>query len=235
MNEERKYFGMTLRQVGILGGLAGIFILLVCISGWFVLRNIRLGFSQPPTQAPTPTFTLTPLTAPTITPTITQTPVPYEQLIPNGWVQYKTGLVEIWLPPNFKKADASLLGDISNLAIPELVLSEVKSKTSLYNMLAGISYEPLVGDSFDSFLDGKLAQIPPDIRLTERRKISLNAQDVVRLMFEFRSNNTYVDDLTYVFQDGGTVWYVEYIAQINEFYDNLPIFEQSAKTFRIVR
>lgn len=235
MNEERKYFGMPIRQVGILAGLVGILVLLVCVGGWSILRNSRSGLSQPPTQAPTPTLTLTPLTAPTITPTITQTPVPYEQLIPDGWVQYKTALVEIWLPPNFKKADPSLLGELADLAVPELVLSEVKSKSSLYNMVAGVSYEPLVGDSFNKFLDGQLAQVPPDILLVERRKISLNAQDVVRLTFEFRTSNTDVNDLTFVFQDGGTIWYVQYIAQINEFYDTLPIFEQSAKTFRIVR
>jgi len=39
----------------------------------------------------------------------------------------------------------------------------------------------------------------------------------------------------YVIQDGTAVWFVEYVAQINEFYDTLPSFERSAQTFRIVR
>ena len=54
-------------------------------------------------------------------------------------------------------------------------------------------------------------------------------------MFETRYNNLDVNDLTYVFQDGSTIWYVEYIAQINEFFEMLSVFEKSAQTFRVVR
>ncbi|NTW13349.1 MAG: hypothetical protein HGA30_08580, partial [Anaerolineales bacterium] len=52
---------------------------------------------------------------------------------------------------------------------------------------------------------------------------------------ELRANNIDINDMVYVFLDGDTVWYVEYVAQISEFFENLPVFEQSIKTFRPVK
>jgi hypothetical protein len=57
----------------------------------------------------------------------------------------------------------------------------------------------------------------------------------VRITFELRVETVDVNELVYVFQDGSAVWMVAYVAQINEFYDMLPTFEQSAKTFRTVK
>jgi hypothetical protein len=152
------------------------------------------------------------------------TPIPYEQLIPNGWKQFKTELVEIWLPSSFKPIKTSE-GE-------ELALQGATSKNSLYKMMATVSYEPLTGGSLDEHLDSALLKLDPLIRLTERRKVSLNATDAVRMTFEGRVETVDVNQLTYAIQDGGTVWFVYYTAQINEFYEMLPIFEQSAKTFR---
>jgi len=235
MNQNRKYFGMTVAQIGVLGGLAGCAFLLFCVTGLLVLRNRSGSASQSvaPTSAPQSTATLT--IPPTQTATITPTPIPYEQLIPAGWKQFKTGLVELWLPPNFVEANKSVLGDISNLAVPDLIITEAKSKSSLYNMLVVVSFEPLVGESLDAFLDGELAKIPQQARVADRRKVYVNSTEAVRLLFEIRVNSVDFNDLTYVFLDGGTVWYVEYFAEINEFYNMLPNFESSAKTFRVVK
>jgi len=236
MSQNRKYFGMTSAQVGILVVLGAVACILFAFTGWFMLGgSVRLPFSKAPGNTPTPQLTPTIFVLPTITPTITPTPVPYEQLIPNDWKQFKSELVEIWLPPSFKVANKSILGDTTGLAIPELVMSGAVDKSSLYKMIVGVSYEPLVGDSLDAYLDGQLAGVSQQSRLVERRKVSVNSTEAVRLMFEIRVNNTDINDLTYVFQDGGTVWYVEYAAQINEYYEMLPLFEQSAETFRIVR
>jgi hypothetical protein len=55
-------------------------------------------------------------------------------------------------------------------------------------------------------------------------------------MFEGRSSdNLNTNDLLFVIQDGATVWYVKYSAEITEFYELLPVFEESIKTFRMVR
>jgi len=59
---------------------------------------------------------------------------------------------------------------------------------------------------------------------------------VTRLIFGGRKgNNIDLSELTYVIQDGGTIWYVQYSAELSEFYEMLPTFEASALTFRFVR
>lgn len=226
MTQNRKTFGMTSMQLAILAGLGGAACLLFAVTGWLVFGgSLNIGFSRPPTETATPVLTPTIYVIPTFTPTVTPTPIPYEQLIPNGWKQFKTELVELWLPPSFKavKKDA------------DEELSLEGSNSPLYNMRVGVSFKPLVGDSLDAFLDAELLKLDPQIRLVERRTVSVNGTDAVRIMFEARIETVDVNQLTYVFQDGGTVWFVIYIAQINEFYEMLPTFEQSAETFRVVR
>lgn len=228
MTQNRKILGMTSTQVGILIGLAALVCILFAVILWMMFGgNIQLPSFSSPQITTTPQVTSTPVVLPTITPTATLTPVPYEQLIPNGWKQFKTELVEIWLPPYFKTVDKSE-GE-------ELSLQGVSSKNSLFNVLAAVSFEPLNGDSLDAHLDTALLKLDPMTRLTERRKVSLNSTDAVRMMFEARIQTVDVTQLTYAFQDGGTVWIVYYIAQINEFYELLPIFEQSVKTFRMAQ
>lgn len=235
MQQNRKIFGISLSQLGILAGLAGAACLLFGLAGWFVLRGNSGLLARAPQNTPVPRATSTMIVIPTLTPTQTPTAVPYEKLIPSGWQQFKTGLIEIWLPSSFKPGDPKLLGDSMNFAVPELIISGATSKSSLYQMLVTVSYEPLTVDSLDAFLDSKIAKFPPEIRVAERRKVTVNSTDAVRFVFETRSNNIDIEILAYVFLDGSTVWYAEYGAQINEFYEMLPTFEESVKTFRIVR
>jgi hypothetical protein len=172
---------------------------------------------------------------PTLTPTITPTPLPYEQLIPAGWNQYETSLVEIWLPSNFKLADNRTVNTTAGFALPELLIAEVPSKSSAYTMLVAVSYDLLTGDSLDKFLDAKFPSLPYQARVSDRRTVYVNTVEARRIVVEFRINNIDYNDMVYVFLDGQTVWYVEYVAQISEFFDNLPIFEQSIQTFRTVK
>ena len=46
MTENRKYFGMTTTQLGILGGLAAAACLVFAVTGWFVFRG-GFNFSRP--------------------------------------------------------------------------------------------------------------------------------------------------------------------------------------------
>jgi hypothetical protein len=236
MTQNRNYFGMTPTQIGILAALAGTACLLFGFAGWFVLRGNANLFGRASQTIPVPQSTSTPFLMPTLAATKIPTAVPYEMLIPDGWVQFKTGLVEIWLPTEFKQADPSTFRDSADLAMPELFMREASSDSSLYQMLVMISYEPLTADSLDAYLNTEITKLPSTIRVAERRKVLVNSTEVVRFVFETRSdNNIDINDMAYVFLDGSTVWYVEYVAQINEFYEMLSTFEQSVKTFRFVR
>ena len=236
MPQNRNYFGMTPTQIGILAGLAGIACLIFGMAFWFFFRGSFNPSARVPENIAVSQSTSTPFVMPTHVPTQTPTGVPYEMLIPDGWMQFKTGLVEIWLPAEFKQADPSVFHDSADLAMPELFMRESTSDSSLYQMLVMISYEPLSGDSLDTYLDTETAKLPSTIRVAERRKVIVNSSEIVRFVFETRTDNQIdVNDMAYVFLDGSTVWFVEYVAQINEFYEKLSTFEQSVKTFRIVR
>ncbi|NWG33290.1 MAG: hypothetical protein HXY42_02515 [Chloroflexi bacterium] len=236
MNDGQRIMGMTRMQVGIVAGMAGALILLLCAGGWLVLRGNPLAAKAPnwtPTHAPTVTPVV--VVTPTVNPTITPTPIPYEQLIPAGWKHYQTPLVEIWLPDNFKLADKKTKNITAGFARNELLITEIPSKSSAYTMLVSVSYDLMTGDSLDAFLEAKIPTLPYQARVADRRMAYVNTVEARRIVVEFKINNIDYNDLIYVFLDGSTVWYVEYVAQINEFFENLPVFEESIKTFRVVR
>jgi len=239
MTRDRKYFGMTLQQLGILGGMLVVGCFLFCVVGILVLRRGVSALTSRPVQqvnTPAPQSLPTLAVTPTLAPTSTPTPLPYDQLIPAGWTQYKTALIELWLPTGFKKADPKAVTGISgNAVVMELALIST-SKSYTYKPTISVSYEPLTTDTLEHFVDQKLANIPAEINLAERKKVSNNSVDAYRLLFEGRTGtNVNTNDLLFIFQDGGTVWYVKYSAEIVDFYELLSVFEQSVKTFRIVR
>ena len=85
MDLNKKYFGMTVTQIGILAGLAVLALVLFCVVGSLVFGKVS-GSSAP--DAATATLTLQPtvtmVTTPTLTTTPESTPLPYESLIPAG-------------------------------------------------------------------------------------------------------------------------------------------------------
>ncbi len=232
MTQDRKYLGMTVQQLGILAGLVVLVCLIFGVMGSLAFRRGLGLFARAPQPTPVVQLTATIVIPPTVTPTGTATPIPYEQLIPYGWTQHKTQLMEIWMPPDFKQAAPNAVSAVAgNSVYLNLGLVSSLSKSS-YPVSLSVSYEPLTANTLDEFLKVKLSNIPMDINMVENRKVSINSKDAVRLMFEGKRDNLDVNDLLFVFQDGGTVWYVKYSAEIKEFYEQLPNFEESVKTFR---
>ena len=234
MMQDRKYFGMSVRQLGILGGLAVVACLLFGLTGWLFLRRGLSSLSNSPASTPVTESTPTPFSLPTQMSTVTLTPVPYEQLIPTGWDQHHTTLVELWLPVGYEStgSNATAFGS-GNSVVSELSLAAASS--TAHKIYVSVSYEPLTADSLDAFMDGRLANVPPEVNLSDRRKVSINATEVYRLMLEWQDSSVYTNDLFFIFLDGSTIWYVKYSAEIKDFYEMLPIFEDSIKTFRIVK
>lgn len=238
MDGEQKYLGMTGMQIGIIVGLVGMLCLILGVGGWFVLRNMGGGGGLSVAQAtPTaqPTVTSILAVSPTLEVTPTLTPIPYEQLIPADWKQYKTSLVEIWMPNNFKLADKKTVNTSAGFSTSELLITEIPSKSSAYNMLVNISFDVMNGDSLDTFIQDQFPTLPYQAHVSDYRTVYVNSVEARRIVIELRVNNIDINDMVYVFLDGNTVWYVEYVAQITEFFDYLPAFEQSIKTFRPVK
>lgn len=233
--QNRKYFGMTQTQIMILAGLAIAVCLVFGVAGVLVLRG-GLGAPAPvPQDTPIPQATATPFVIPTLTPTETLTPVPYEQLIPEGWVQFKTALVEIWMPKGFKQQKPKPSDDLSKAMTVDLEIVRPTSKTSLYPVIVIVSYQPSTASSLDAYVEGLPSQLSADTRVIGKRKVTVNSTDAILLTFESKVNGDDVNDQAYLLLDGSTVWFIQYIAQLNEFYDLIPTFEQSIKTFRVVR
>jgi hypothetical protein len=233
MDTNRKYFGMTVTQIGILGGMALLVLCLFGILGYLVLGG-GFGLGGSSQEIPTPNPTVTLVVIPTATPTALPTSIPYEQLIPTGWTQYRTALVELWLPPAYKVPKSNTSG-LAPLATSEVLVSKPAAKASLFALWVTVSYEPQTADSLDTFLDVKFQSLPSTYRVVDRQNVVVNSVPAVRVVIETRVKNVDVNELVYVFQDGGTVWYVLYAAQINDFYDNMENFEASARTFRLVK
>ena len=231
MIQGRKVFGMTRSQAGILAGLA---VLVCCLFGvlGFLIFGDGLSFGGTSQEPPTPMPTATLIVIPTITPTPLPTQIPYESLIPTGWVQYRAGTIEIWYPPQFRLARSQSSEGATTFANTALTVTR---SSSLYNMWGAVASEPLTTESLETFLDTKIQSFPAELRVVDRHATLLNNIPAVRIVIEGRVDNIDVNELAYVIQDGSTIWYVLYVAQINDFYDNLENFEASARTFRLVK
>ena len=253
MQQNDKYFGMTSTQVGILAGLAATVCLLFGVIGWFVLRGVP---DSPVGMAPTlpaPQSTSTPFMLPTVQPTGTPTTVPYEDRIPEGWKQFKTELVEIWLPADFEVGDIEKLLEESRQSYEEqglqemldyqakrksivnLVATDEISGSPLYRTVVSISYQPLTEESLDVFIQKELLDLPSMIVPMGRKSVPIGSNEAIQLVYEARIGTLSGTSLEYLFLDGMTVWGVEYSTETSEFYQQLPNFEKSIQTFRIVR
>ena len=238
MDLNKKYFGMTVMQLGILGGLGAMAMLLFCIVGVLVAKNGFGGAAaqQLPTSSPTIAPTATLILTPTQTSTPTLTPVPYEALITPGWVQQRTALFELWLPTGYKAAKPdNLITGLADTSIIDFSVRGTLNSKSPNKIYVTVSYEPLPEGTLEDFINQHVSSQGAYLSLSDRSHVNLNNTPAVRLVFSGRKGNIDVNELTYIVLDGSTVWYVQYTAVLTEFFDLLPMFEASAETFRLVR
>ena len=253
-NEKPQKPRMARMQMGIVIALAVIACLLIAIFAGLYLSRNGIAFSPQRNEPTVVLSTPTMIVLPTLTPTQTMTPVPYEQRIPQDWTQFKTDLVELWLPANFetpKNVDKLIeetrksyeergLQELINYndqneSIRDVVATDEISGSALYRTIVTVSYRPLEEQSLDIQIQRELAKLPSMIVLVERKNVQIGSSEAVRLLYEMRMGNLYANHLEYIFLDGITVWSVTYYAEINEFFQQLPTFEQSVQTFRTVQ
>jgi hypothetical protein len=227
---KKKYMGMTLSQVIVLGVLALIAVGLVITVAWLFLGN-ALVFAPIPTQpprpvletaTPLPTYTLWPTSPPKL-PTPTFTATTYESLIPPDWKQYTFGKVELWIGPDFvsQSSEDSLI-HVENVNTDEEGLVVV----DLYNT-------PAAGADLDEFIRAFLTEIPAGMNFLEKRKFEIGTYPAYRVKVQAIVDTVSIMEAMYFIQDGDTIWIMGGISSYDNFNDWLPIFDQIAHTFRI--
>lgn len=254
--QNKRYFGMTVVQLAILGCLALAALGTILGGGIFITTSLG-GSGNPASSAsaftPTPELTATPAFTETPTLTPTATLIPYEQLIPLGWNQHITSDVEIWLPVQFKQANAEeerqaridfykKLGhdDIAR-EIEENPIFYVfwfkgpETGTTPYVANITVEFKTMTIESLDAFID----QQYPDgsslaYRVANRKEFQIGKYEARRVLLESSFNDIYIGVAQYVFYDGNRLWQINCSSHFNEFYTWLPEFDKVARTFRLV-
>ncbi len=256
MNTKRvkRYFGMTVAQLTILGCL----VLTVCgilFGGLFLVSgSMGRGFSI--FSSPEPTSTLQPTSTPYLTETPPFTPtstlIPYDDLIPSGWNQYTTSSVEIWLPPQFEPVDIDkkrqesidFYKDIGYADIAEeleerpsaIVFWFETSEPSKTLYRTNITVEPVLmtAANLDDYLDQESTSGLQEFVVVNRKEIQVGNYEARRFLLEANLSNVYIGVAQYAVFDGINIWYITCASHFNEFYAWLPEFDKIARTFRLI-
>jgi len=229
-SSKKRYFGLTVNQVVILCLFGLATVVVVGVGGWWIL-----GMAFPANALPTETIppTFTPLPSWTPGPTRTRVPSPtatgadYQSSIPQGWVQFTSGKVELWMPPNFVKADPG----------KDLILAKDKNAAQNFttNVLLGVDPLPVPLDEYISesvkYFPGMSSII--DMTLLEKRVFTIGDYEVRRLRVETIVSTIPVEAAMYLVKDNDKVWMITCSTYFDEYYDWLPTFDKIARTFRI--
>ena len=251
----KRYFGMTVVQLLVLGCLA--FVVCGTLAGGFVFVSRSTGgggFSIFPSAVPSST------PEPTFTPYLTETPVstpvptliPYKELIPSGWNQYTTATIELWVPPQFQLVDVeqeqqARIEFYKDLGYEDVARSleenppayvfwfkETESSTTLYT--ANITVEPslMTVGNLDEFLDREYESGPQEFIIVNRQEFQVGNYRARRVLLEANLSNIYIGVAQYAIFDGVNVWVISCGSHFNNFYTWLPEFDKMARTFRMI-
>jgi hypothetical protein len=257
----KRYFGMTVLQLSILGCLACVVLGSVGASFKFIsgmLGNQGERTLETVVETSTSAAMATPLPRPTPSMTAAPTPIPYEALVPPGWKQYRdqTKGYEIWLPPEFEAREprAQLeeiirkyeeIGDtetaqyqrsIFEQSLERYVLWTIDSIPSplQYQTTILLARDPLTAESLTKYIDEIVQNPSGSLALLERKPNPFGSLEAERLWFEGKEATTNFGEAYYVIRVGDTVWSIACATHINEFYIRLPVFDQVASTFRML-
>lgn len=251
----RRILGLTVFQLFVLACL-GILALSISGAGFWYIANTA-GLIPTPvvtlTATLTPTLTLTPTFTPFPTATFTpvRTPTP-RVLIPEGWNQYDTGEVEMWLPPAFqwvddppaffqewaaafKKAGRDDLAEPLKKNLPEykMLFQGYTEARSLFIPAISLDASPLNDTTLEQWVANSFATLPEGFFVAQRTSFEMEKYSARRVVVEANLNSLYLGYAHYFISDGNNVWHVTCTAHIREFYTLLPLFDQIVQTFRL--
>jgi hypothetical protein len=256
----KRYFGMTIVQVGILAVLACLACSLTGTGLYFALNSFVPPVNvatqpQVESETPTPEMTSTPTLTATPTRIPSPTPTKYEDTIPAGWKQYiEQFRYEIWFPPEYTPVDSrgklqeliqiyedggfSEVAQLRTATLEEdvthyvLWMADTVISPLRYQTNISIATYPLERRTLAEYVEAQMAEFPPSIRVMERRAYSLSVYPAERLWLENSLSNTTLGMVMYVVRAQDNAWIITCYTHFNEFYARLPIFDQIASTFR---
>lgn len=243
----KRYLGMTIPQLGVLGVL-GLCICSIFAGGFWWLNSMVAAAYESPLPGPdvTPLPTSTPPSTETPFPTPSPTPITYESLIPADWKQFTSVIVpgmEIWLPPSFApltEKDKAQSLSIYDVEAARTALELKDSTPSAYMVFTSfeISIRPIFAASLDEMIDQEFGTLMRTGSLLERDPFVFETEThpAHRLIFDVDVSVSGADAgvVIYVVQVGADLWYLSFATPFNELYARLPVFDQVAQTFRIV-
>jgi hypothetical protein len=250
--QKKRYFGMTVIQLAVLGCLAFVALGTVLGGGIFITTSMRDSGSSV-SLSPTPELTATPSVTDTPAPTPTETPIPYEELIPSGWNQHITPDIEIWLPVQFKavnieKERKDRIDFYQELGHDEIArdfeenpsaymlwFKGTETSTTPYIANITIEFESMNAENLDVYLD----QEYPDgtslaFRVVNRKGFQVGGYEARRVLLESSLSDIYIGVAQYAIYDGTRVFLINCSSHFSEFYTWLPEFDKVARTFRLV-
>ena len=253
MNTGKRYFGMTLVQIGILAALALVACIVIGILGTMMLNPIP---TTPPVE---PTYTLQP------SPTVAFSPTPWPTITPiPDWQEYSfaEGQARIWLPASYMGGDTvtsseaimeklkatfddeAFVNDIQGLiATPEASFFAFDTELTSTVRFMFIRKETLSSDVVIT-LDGYLNSIVDNSvdgsdRLVERQVTQGDYYPVGKLVVESKlpaeDAEVYVTVATYVIPVENTMWLITFRTGREEFGDYRSTIESIAASFWIQR
>ena len=249
MNTGKRFFGMTLAQIGILAALALVACVVIGILGTMMLNLV------PNRQQVEPTYTLQPSPTAVVTSTAwpTVTPVP-------NWQEYSfaEGQARIWLPASYAGGDTAtsstaimerlratfddeaFANDIQGLiAIPEIVFFAFDTEFTNSAKFMHVGREPLDPDlalSMDSYLNRMMDNFTDTSdRVVERQIAQLDHYQAGKLAVESKvpagEVETFVTTAIYMVQVDDTMWFITFRTGRDEYVSQQPVIEASVNSF----
>jgi hypothetical protein len=205
-----------------------------------------------PASTNTPTATNTPTITPTITPTPTRLPIPTPAL-PPGWKKLQSAQIELGVPATFiggepAREKDSILKNLRALG-PEYVSSAkiidqnpalfaiyaIDSRLGTSGFLTSITVtvNQIVSTGPTNTLQGGVSQqLLPQYTVLDERTVLLGYYSAERMLIVSPAQGTRTRQLVYTITSLNTAWVVAFSTVEDEFFQRLPVFEQSMQTLR---
>ena len=252
---QRRYFGMTLAQLIILGCLA--LSAIGTIFGGFILIS-RSGTSGGVVLFPSsvPTLPLEPTSLPgqageSEDPTSIPSVVGGDQIPPN-WVQYTSTTIEILVPPQFELVDAETerqarIQSYRDQGFDFLAdrlekgsfdyrfwFSFPQPETVIYNTHIVVKADILPTLTLDDYIDESYGDSLQGFQVVGRQDFNIENLQAKRILLEANLNDQAIAIAEYVITDEVNLWIISASSIREEFYSWLTEFDRIAGTFRLL-